>query len=270
MKKLFRCLFAILILVFSLVCFACGDDAGEKEPDEKLEQNTDYTDNLKLTADYNGKSFLNNGIGKVTLSQCVDGDTAHFIDAKSGTYFTARFLCINTPESTGRIDPWGKEASKFVQGVLKSAVEIVCEAEVVGKPAETDTTNKRYLAYVWYRSSATADFRLLNLEIVEEGYSKFTDVQTEVKYGNEFQEAHLKSYALKIKNYGEKDPNYDYSGEVAEVTIAEIKENIDSYSGGSKLKITARVMSIAFLPICVYTMQKIKNSYTLGVFLSIK
>lgn len=247
MKKFVKSLFAIFALFAAIVLVGCGEknpEEGGKEEQPKYEYNTQYTDNLKLKDDYSGKSFINDGIGEVTLSQAVDGDTAHFVDKKSGTYFTARFLCINTPESTGRIDPWGKAASAFVAGVLKNATLIVCEAEEVGKKATLDTTNQRYLAYVWYRLDNASDLRLLNLEIVEEGYSKFTDVSTEVRYGAEFQQAHLKSYALKIKDYGEKDPNFDYTNEVLEVTIAEVKKNISLYNNGSKLKITARVMRL--------------------------
>ena len=246
MKKFVKSLFIIFALFATVVLAACGDsgEGDEKGDDPKYEYNTQYTDNLKLTEDYTNKSFVNEGIGIVTLSQAVDGDTAHFIDKKSGERFTARFLCINTPESTGRIDPWGKAASNFVANILKSATLIVCEAEIIGKPAEYDTTHQRLLSYVWYRLSENDDLRLLNLEIVEEGYSKFTDVSTEVKYGSIFQQAHLKSYALKIKDYGEKDPNFDYTGEVLEVTIAEVKANISLYNNGSKLKITARVMRL--------------------------
>lgn len=241
--KQFKKILFLLLLVFGVALVGCTDD--EKEPE--YERNTEYTDALKLTTDYAGKSFIEDGIGLVELYQCVDGDTAHFRDTTKtgyGSNFTARFLCINTPESTGRIDPWGKAASKFVGDILKSAVEIVCESKEVGKHAEVDETQKRYLAYVWYKPAADADFRLLNLELVEEGYTKFTDVSTEVKYGETFQKAHLKSYALKIRDYGELDPDFDYSGEVKEITIAEIRKNIDDYTGGTKIRITARVMRL--------------------------
>lgn len=245
----------ILALTFTFV--ACS-----KEEEPKLEQNTEYTDALKLTSSYEGTSFLNDGIGKVTLYQCVDGDTAHFNDSKSGKNFTARFLCINTPESTGRIDPWGKAASKFVAEKLTSAVEIVCESKVNGQAAELDSTLKRYLSYVWYKTDANSDFRLLNLELIEEGYTKFTDVETEVKYGDVFQKAHLKSYELKIKDYGEKDPNYDYSGDIKEVTIAEVRNNVDSYSGGTTLKITARIMRVVGDNLYLQDLRETENDET--------
>jgi endonuclease YncB( thermonuclease family) len=219
---------------------------GCKEPEieepEIKEINTNYTDELELKAAYANKSFINDGIGEVRLSQNVDGDTAHFVDNSSGKRFTARFLCINTPESTGRIEPWGKEASKFVADILSNAAVIVLEAEKIGFPAELDTTGGRYLAYVWYKTSAEAKFRLLNLEIVEQCYSNFTGVAGDSKYGEDFDLAARKSYDTKRRKFGEADPNFDYSNEVKEITIAELRNNFNEYSSGTKLKITARIM----------------------------
>lgn len=232
-------IFFLLLLSFTLI--GCNEEEIPKEI------NTDYTDALKLEENYVDKSFLDYGIGEVTLAQVVDGDTAHFID-KNNTRFTARFLAINTPESTGRIEAWGKAASLFVRDILieaKSSGNIVLESEVIGKKAELDSTGGRYLAYVWYRLSPEEDLRLLNLEIVEECYSKFTSDVSSSKYGTTFNQAHLKSYNVEKRVYGEKDPNFDYSNEVFEVTIAEIKNNFEIYDGGSRLKIQAQVMRLS-------------------------
>lgn len=231
-----------LVLVLCLGLFGCKKNPVVDNTPKEL--NTQYTDQLTLTTAYEGKNFLNDGIGKVTLTQTVDGDTAHFRDNLNRT-FTSRFLGINTPESTGRIDPWGKAASKYTSEILLKATEIVLESEEVGKPAELDTTGKRYLAYVWYKTADNNQFRLLNLELVEMCYTQFTGNPLELKYGEIFNEAHLKSYDTKRRVYGEKDPSFDYSNEIIELTIAELKNNFDDYSGGSKLKITARVMRLS-------------------------
>lgn len=226
----------ILFLAFAFV--GCNEE--ENEAPETYE-GTLETDALKLTNNYEGLSFLNDGIGEVKLNQTVDGDTAHFEDVKTGDWFTARFLCVNTPESTGRVDPWGKEASKFVADILTRADVIVCESKVNGQKAELDSTLKRYLAYVWYKIGDN-DFRLLNLELVENALSRFTDDYTAVKYGEQFNIANMNMYQLKYKVFGEKDPSYDYTGQKQEVTIAEVKKNFENYSGGTTLIITARVM----------------------------
>lgn len=234
-KRFLNKTLVIAIVLLSIVVMGCV----------QKELNTELTDNLKLEASYEGKTFLGNGIGKVTLAQKVDGDTAHFRDT-DGTYFTARFLMINTPESTGKIDPWGKAASDFTADKLLNAKEIVCESEKVDSPAVHDSTGKRYLAYIWYRNSTSEDFRLLNLELVEQCYSDFTDNEGAGKYGTTFNLASEKSAKTGRRVFGEKDPNYDYSYSVYEITIAHLKDNIEQYTStqGIKLKIKARIVRI--------------------------
>ena len=236
-KALINSLFLIMLAIFTLTFVGC-DDTGEK-----AEITTVETDALKLTKDYDGKSFLNDGIGKVSLTQNVDGDTAHFKDLSTGYNFTARFLMINTPESTGKIDPWGKAASKFVAGKLADAAEIVLESEIVGSPAVKDTTNKRYLAYIWYKPSNQDDFRLINLELVEECYSRFVNDTSAGKYGDVFQKVDNSCSKMELRVYGEKDPNYDYSYTVTELTLSYLRENFEKFAdNGSKIKLTVRVV----------------------------
>lgn len=89
-----------------------------------LHLNINHLDEAKLEVDYKGKSFIDDGIGIVKLSRCVDGDTARFIDPNSKTEtsaFPVRFLGVDTPESTFRTDPWGKKASKFTEEKLENA-----------------------------------------------------------------------------------------------------------------------------------------------------
>lgn len=246
-----------IILVVALAILVIGCDNSKN-----LEINTDLTENLKLDKQYENKSFLKDGIGKVTLSQNVDGDTAHFKDS-DGTYFQARFLMINTPESTGKIDPWGKAAGAFVKEKLLNAYEIVAESEEIGRPAVKDTTNKRYLSYIWYKPTEQDDFRLLNLEIVEECYSRFVSDEGAGKYGEIFQKAEDKNNKMDKRFYGEKDPDFDYSYEVTELTIAYLKEHKEEYVGnGSKIKVRVRILRIVGNNLYVEDVEKTDNEQT--------
>ncbi len=205
---------------------------------------TSYTDNLKLEKSFEGKSFLNNGIGEVELGQLVDGDTAHFRNKGERGTFTLRFLYINTPESTGRIDPWGKAASSFVGNILTNAHQIVLETSD-GKSAQLDATGKRDLGLVWYRNSASEEFRLLNLEIVENAYSNYTGSNGDNdNYVDTFISAASKTAATRRRVFGEFDPSFNYTGEIVEVSIAEIRKNYDDYDDGTKLLIEAQIMRI--------------------------
>ncbi len=60
----------------------------------------------------------------ITLDHCVDGDTAVFNEIGS-----VRFLYINTPESTNKIEPYGKEASAFTCDLLSRAKVIRYELD---------------------------------------------------------------------------------------------------------------------------------------------
>ncbi|MBR2890870.1 MAG: thermonuclease family protein [Bacilli bacterium] len=197
---------------------------------------TPYTDDLKLTASYAGKSFLKDGIGVVTLTNAIDGDTATF--KEGGTTFTVRFNAINTPESTYKLEPWGKAAARFTANTLKKAAKIVLQTDTVNT-ARLDSTGKRYLAWVWYQPTEGADFRLLNLEIVEKSYSSSKASGT--MYADALQDADLEVQKLRVRIFNSKvqDPDYDYSETGKYLTIKEIRENAEEYSA-SNIKVIVR------------------------------
>lgn len=167
-----------------------------------LHLNINNLDKLTLDVDYKNKSFVDDGIGEVVLSRCVDGDTAYFYDRNSTTVteqIRVRFLGIDTPESTYTTDPWGKAASNFTASILNNATTIVLEAE----GARTETYG-RYLAWVW------VDGKLLNLQLVQEAYSNST-TSSSSKYFNIMFETAMLAKKTGRRFYGEIDPNYNYN-----------------------------------------------------------
>ncbi len=178
---------------------------------------TPVTDRTELTVDYEGKDYYEDGIGVVTVSQFVDGDTTIF---KSGNRtLTIRYLGIDTPESTYKVDPWGYSASNYTKEVLKNAKTIVLQTDN-GKPGKDpeniDTTGNRHLAWVW------ADGRLLNLQIVEVGLANSKASAT--SYSSEFIEAIKPLIAAKVRIYGQDDPDYDYSKDYVDMNLKEVHE----------------------------------------------
>lgn len=129
------------------------------------------TETLKLTKTVGEKNFLDDGIGYASLIRATDGDTATFrmkTPSKDGTYsVTIRFHGIDTPESTGEVQKWGKAASVYNASRINNAYDFVLEATSI--PATP--TGNRWLGYVWYRESETAEYKNLNLEMVENGYT---------------------------------------------------------------------------------------------------
>lgn len=209
-------------------------DNSEIVKDEDVK--TPFTDKTKLNAYYAGKSFLNDGIGEVKLVQCTDGDTVTFKEGSNS--FVVRFNGVNTPESTYKLEPWGKAASRFTAKKLQNAYKIVLQADTY-KTNRLDSTGKRYLAWVWYQPDATSEFRLLNLEIVEQSYS--ASKASGMIYADAMQDADLETQKLKIRIYNNtvKDPDYDYSETGKYLTIKEIRDNAEEYSS-SNIKVIVR------------------------------
>lgn len=64
MKNIKKIILAIFCVFVSIALVSCGD------------KTIDFVNDLKLKTSYEGKEFVNDGIGEVTLLQNVDGDTA--------------------------------------------------------------------------------------------------------------------------------------------------------------------------------------------------
>lgn len=239
-KNIFK-YFLLFLLVFILAgcdtphthSFVNGTcTCGESDPNyDPFVDNYNYvtpeTDALKLTDDWQGKDFVQDGIGEVTVSQFVDGDTAHF-KTKNGEKVTVRFSGVNTPESTYKVEQWGFAASNFTKGKLKDAYKIVLQSEDMNE--RFDSTGERYLTWVWLISE-DGDSRLLNLEIVEVALGKAKASDT--VYADIFARAVYDVTINRCRVYGyNNDPDFDYSKESATMSLKDIKENYGSIEAG--------------------------------------
>jgi len=222
---------------------------------------TPYTDKTNLTQVYAGKSFLEDGIGVVTLEYAIDGDTAVFREGK--TTFTVRFNGINTPESTYKLEPWGKAASRFTKAKLTSAYKIVLQTDTV-KTARLDSTLKRYLAWVWYQETETSSFRLLNLEIVEQSYS--SSKASGSMYSDVMQDADLLVQKVNVRVYNSKikDPDYDYSETGKYLSLQEIRENADEYAASASKVIVRGVVARKIGSYSAYIQQRADGVWHIG------
>ena len=218
MKKLVKIFTLLLLALVIASCDMSGSGTGTPNNNSGSDNYTfltPYTDQTKLTLDWEGKDFFKDGIGKVDYNRNVDGDTTIF--RLNGVNFTTRYLGIDTPESTYRVDPWGFKASRFTKSVLDSATTVVLVSE-----GERMDGNGRYLAWVWYRTSETSDFRLLNLEIVENAYSIAKAVGTQ--HADLFIKGEATVRKLGYRIWGEIDKDYDASENGEALTIKEIRE----------------------------------------------
>lgn len=217
----------LLIILLATTLLSCGSSSSTSTTTpvttSSLADPVDYAGQLKL--DLNDTSSLKK---EVTLKTCIDGDTTHFhADINEDGVVKARYLAIDTPESTGTIQPWGKAAALFNKSKLENAKSIYIESDD-NKWNRDSTTDRRILLWVWYKSDDSSDYRLLNLELLQEGYAA-TKNYSSTKYADIFAQAHNQAISLKLRYYGEvKDPGFDY-GDYREVTLKQIRTHIDEY-----------------------------------------
>ena len=231
MKNMKRILSLLLVLCLAAGCFAgCGQE--ESEPGVTTTAPTtpeeipavDYVSQLKLNMN---SSTLKE---KVTVHNYIDGDTTHFyvpstIDPDG--ILKARYLCVNTPESTGKIEEWGKKASNFTKDKLKNAVSIIIESN--DENWNTDSTGDRYLVWVWYQPEEGADYRCLNLELIQNGLSISCGTVAE-RYGDVASDAFQQAKRQKLHVFSkESDPDF-YYGDAYEVDLKHLRTNIELYA----------------------------------------
>ena len=164
-----------------------------------------------------------------TVKTFIDGDTVHFnVDPSiaTGGLLKARFLGVDTPESTGRIEDYGKKASRFTKTTLSNAVEIKLESD--DNNWNVDSTGGRYLVWIWYRTTANGQWRNLNVEILQNGLAVGSNTANN-RYGTIALAALMQARTYKYNVHsGIADPEV-YRGEAIEMDLKELRTNIDLY-----------------------------------------
>ena len=142
MKKNFLKIISLLLVLCLFT--GCTPEAPVENPTEAQAQTVDYAASVKLNPDNGCKQE------EVTVKQYIDGDTVHFHSKEiAGGVLKARFLAVNTPESTGKIEEFGKTAAAFTKEKLMSATSIIVESDTANWDA--DSTGGRYLVWIWYK-----------------------------------------------------------------------------------------------------------------------
>ena len=230
-----KSLFAAALLVGAVAC----NNGGSSAPHKGDKNWIDYTTNgsCTLNLDYTNRDFYVDGIGQFTLKTAIDGDTAHFTPLKDSTgsgTMKARFYGIDTPESTGKVQEYGKPASKFTKSILEEAnkngtIVVSSAQEEYGKP-NPDSTGSRYVSLVWVnltkKNASMDELVLLNLWIVQEGLSWVKNVQDMPRYADTFYKAEdqAKKYKLNLHS-GLPDPTFNYD-DYEDVSLIDIQDEV--------------------------------------------
>ena len=232
MKKIAKLLVITLLAAVVAVAVFAAVACNSKDKHEHV----DYVSQLQLDFSTDTKKQ------EVTVKLFIDGDTTHFDPVEDSKltpgnkgdfkdtqgYIKARYLAINTPESTGQVEEWGKAASNFTRSKLESAESIIVESNV--NYWDIDSTGERYLLWVWYKPADSTEYRNLNVEILQEGLA-FASRTSEGIYGEIAQKALDQAQIEKLHLYsGEKDPDFYYGG-IKYVSLKELRCFPEDYNG---------------------------------------
>jgi micrococcal nuclease len=119
---------------------------------------------------------------EVRVSRNVDGDTIH-VTMPGGADEKVRFIGVNTPESTTRHQPYGKEASDYTKARLPVGTRLWLETDV-----QVRDRYGRILAYVWTTppsgetSAGAVRASMFNAELLLDGYAQLMTIPPDVKY----------------------------------------------------------------------------------------
>ncbi len=231
MNKSIRVLSLLLALLLSLSALAACQRGQDEESWDYVRsaELPDFATRVRLNTQNLDSDFDKTGRGYVTINLCIDGDTAHFWNNSKSEVIKVRFIGIDTPESTGKVEPWGKPASIYTKTKLLSAEKIVLESDTEGV-AEVDSTGSRYLAWVWYKNKGSDEWRNLNIEILSDGLAMGKSASSN-RYGVVALEALTSARSERLNLYsGKKDPLF-YYGDAVELSIKSLTLNRESYSG---------------------------------------
>ncbi len=214
----------LLLFVTVLSTAICGCTSNNKEP-------VDYVAQTKLDLNDTSKVYA-----EVTVLRYVDGDTTHFALKDGFTpkewiedeYLKARYNSVDTPESTGKVEKWGKTAAYYTRDALSSATSIIIQSDT--NKWNKDSTGERYLVWVWYKTASDTDYHLLNLELIQNGLAKLKSASDFSLYDT-FLNANNQAIALKYNLYdaNKVDENW-YAGKAINMTIEELRLNAEEYA----------------------------------------
>ncbi|ERM90912.1 hypothetical protein O163_13335 [Caldanaerobacter subterraneus subsp. yonseiensis KB-1] len=206
-------------LVFSLVSCTSPRDAhqkdtyqaqistqrqsNEKEPSsviEKQEQNQvlQLTNNNQTVQKEKPENKAEINLIKARVTKVVDGDTI-YVRFENGREEKVRFIGVDTPESTMKNEPYGKEAATYTKSRLYGK-DVWLELDA----RERDKYG-RLLAYIWLSPPVSINDteirnKMFNAILLLKGYAQIMTVPPNVKYVDYFktyqQEAREKNLGL--------------------------------------------------------------------------
>ena len=214
-------LISVLLVLSLLVCALVSCD---QTPDET--GGVDYAASIELDMSTPSAKTEVEGV-----HMYIDGDTTHFKvspDIVAGGILKARYIAINTPESTGKIEEWGNDAANFTKEKLMNAESIILESDTDDGKWNVDSTGERRVVWVWYKPEGADSYRNLNIEILQNGLA-FASNSANNRYGEVCMNALAQARTNKLYVFGtDVDPDFPY-GDPVPMLLKDIRLNIEDH-----------------------------------------
>lgn len=177
-KKNIFIIFVILLIVVSIFGIIVKYKIINYNPNNKDLTNLEILQNDVEEQMANEISFE-----EATVTRIVDGDT--IVVNISGKDKKIRFIGINTPEYTTKVEYYGKEATEFTKKMLDGKT-IYLEKDV----SETDEYG-RLLRYVWLEkplkiNETEIKNKMFNAILLSNGYANKVKIKPDTKYYHYF------------------------------------------------------------------------------------
>lgn len=221
--------FIIALLCLALVSCASSAAVGVSAPEAAEAARSPAAEVRDFAAETKLDMYSSTLKQVVSIKTFIDGDTTHFnvpASVLDSGVLKARYLAVNTPETTGKIEEYGKKAAAYTREKLQAATSIIIESD--DDRWNLDSTGSRYLVWIWYRTSESEDYRNLNIELLQNGLA-IASSSGRNRYGTTCTAALAQAKAQKLNIYsGQQDPDF-YYGQAVELTLKELRCNADQY-----------------------------------------
>lgn len=173
----------ITVILFSIVIIyelATGNTINISDIQNSVlnNNNEDYYIEESSSENINKSSFT-----EAFVNRIVDGDTIEVII--EGKKYKVRFIGVNCPEYTSKIEEYGKEATEYTTSSLLNKT-VYLEKDV----SETDKYG-RLLRYIWFEipektNESEIIQKMFNANLLIDGYAQIATYPPDVKYVDTF------------------------------------------------------------------------------------
>lgn len=190
MKKYIKKIITVILLVIITILFAVYYK-------NYLNNNINIYQENNITTNINNTDKENNQVEltEATVTKVIDGDTI-WVDI-NGKEEKVRFIGVNCPEYTTKIEEYGKEATEYTTNELLGK-KVYLQKDI----SQTDDYN-RLLRYVWLEKIDTINEEnienyLFNAKLVINGYAQSNYYKPDISLQNYLEKFEKESKEQKI------------------------------------------------------------------------